>query len=296
MFSHSFRLKFKAQLPANRLRSERWQEHLGVATAAPGDPSEIPPTDGSARSRFIVNMVNAGLARSVKLRQMPRLRMALDMIMVNAACCSGDVAWFNVLQSVLPLSDAVFVAGSAATWLAEHCIARLRPLWDPTEIYVFVMVPTAVDFQYVVDSVLQRFQSDWLRCATPIRFRVMPAIASERQIKVQWWLTVAGTEYPCPDFCFMHSTASSERVVLQGFEIDICRVSLGIFCEVMCLRMCPAVFQHIKEGRMHCSLRSRPDGRCAERIARFTSRGYQLSQLTLAACEGKDDFIVHAVV
>ncbi len=281
MPNHSFHLQFKAQHPANRLRSARWQQHQGIATSTR-------VLDGYRIAR--INTINAGLDRSVNIRQIPRFRMALDMSMVNAACCTGDVPWFNVVLSVLPLSDAVFVAGSAATWLAEHSIARLRPMWDPPEIYVFVMVRDSATFQFIVASVLNCFMTEWLECATPIRFRVMPEYRTVRKIRVHWWLTIEGIEYPCPDFWFIHSTASSERVVLQCFEIDICRVTVCMFCDVICLRMCPTVFQHIKDGHMHCTPRN---DRCAERINRYTSRGYQLSALTISVTEGADDVIVH---
>jgi hypothetical protein len=301
MPNHSFHLQFKAQHPANRLRSARWQQHQGITTSTRvlDDTQAISPMPSAVGNGWeqlhrwhriaTINTINAGLERSVKIRQIPRLRMALDMSMVNAACCDGDVPWFNVMLSVLPLTDAVFVAGSAATWMAEHSIARLRPMWDPTEIYVFVMVRKSATFYFVVTSVLNRFMTEWLECATPIRFRVMPD-STVRKIRVHWWLTIEGTEYPCPDFWFIHSTASSERDVLRCFEIDICRVTVGMFCDVMCLRMCPTVFQHIKDGHMHCNPRN---DRCAERINRYTSRGYQLSALTMAVSEGADDVIVH---
>jgi hypothetical protein len=61
-----------------------------------------------------------------------------------------------MLQFV-PFSPAVYVAGSVGTWLAEYDIHRTRPLWDPNDIDVFMMVHSPLEYQALCDKFVASF-------------------------------------------------------------------------------------------------------------------------------------------
>ena len=198
---------------------------------------------------------------------MPRLLLDMPSLVAQG---TDDASWFELLQYILPFSDDVFIAGSTATWLAQHSIQASRPQWDPTEVYVFITVRNAGHFGTIVDAVV-----DMMTCSPSLfRYRVMRA--SSRLIRVYWWLQIGGIEYPCPHFCFKHCALAAAQEILQHFELDICQVLVSLFRGAICLEMSASVYQHIRDGHMLCSIRRGHDGRYEERIARYTSRGYVL--------------------
>jgi hypothetical protein len=239
-------------------------------------------------------------------RKAARMGMLADMPMILAAHPTQcQVApWYSLLKYILPLTSTIFVAGSAATWLAEHCLARQRPMWDPTDIDVFVLQRTADQYEELLSSITAGLKQ-WKDGGTLIRFSVIPK--SEHITNIAWWVTRDDTEYVCPDLSLIRcQPACTAEDVINGFDLDICQVTVGLIHGRESLGMSKVVHQHLLERIMHCKLQPRLSElpfyfglqKSQKRVVKYTARGYKLKQLTLMAATHCDldinDFILHA--
>jgi hypothetical protein len=239
-------------------------------------------------------------------RTAARMGMLADMPMIIAAhppqCQVAP--WYSLLKYVLPLSTTVFVAGSAATWLAEHCLARKRPMWEPTDIDVFVLQRTADQYEELLSCITAGLMQ-WKDGGTLIRFSVIPK--STHITNIAWWVTRDDTETVCPELSLIRCLPDcTTEDVINGFDLDICQVTVGLIHGRESLGMTKVVHQHLLEGIMHCHLQPRSSDlpfyfglqKSQKRVVKYTARGYKLKQLTLKAAAHCDldikDFILQA--
>ncbi len=241
-------------------------------------------------------------------RQAVRMGMIMDMAMITSAhppqCQVAP--WYSLLKFIVPLSPTVFVAGSAATWLAEHCLSRIRPKWEPNDIDVFVLQRTTEQYEWLLSSItadLMHWQSGGTG-STLIRFIVIPK--TEHITNIAWWVTRDGTECVCPQLSLIRCPASTAENVINDFDLDICQVTVGLINGRESLGMSNVVRQHLLEGIMHCRLQPRSTElpfyfalqSSQKRVVKYTARGYKLKELTLQAATHCDldisDFILHA--
>jgi hypothetical protein len=234
-----------------------------------------------------------------------KMGMIMDMAMITSAhppqCQVAP--WYSLLKFVVPLSTTVFVAGSAATWLAEHCLSRIRPKWEPADIDVFVLQRTAAQYESLLCSITADLMQ-WQNGETTIRFIVIPK--TEHITNIAWWVTRDDTEYVCPQLSLIRCLASTAEDVINEFDLDICQVTVGIIDGRESLGMSNVVRQHLLEGIMHCRLQPQSTEKpvyfalqsSQKRVVKYTARGYKLKQLTLLAAKDCDldisDFILQA--
>jgi len=51
---------------------------------------------------------------------------------LHEAIIDSDLPWAHLLD-LIPLSDSIFIAGSAATWLAERLLFDAVTMWTPSD-------------------------------------------------------------------------------------------------------------------------------------------------------------------
>jgi len=193
--------------------------------------------------------------------------------------------WVCYMQQLVPFSQSVCVAGSVGTWLAEYDVHSERPSWDPSDIDVFVMLPSRLAYVALCDAFVDSFACPPVDHA-PIRISVnrpYPHI-----LIVQWWLTCNDVEFRCPDFSFIHSpTILSVDLLLDQFDIDICKVSVRLCADHLCFCLSSVVRSHIFERVMHCVMRQDPSSaafyypmqKTLDRVCKYAVRGYKFQSL-----------------
>jgi hypothetical protein len=207
--------------------------------------------------------------------------------------------WVSLMEYVIPFSDNVFVAGSAATWLAGIGVHRLRPQWEPTDIDVFMIHTEPLEFAARVDAAIAELKS-WSEDNWPVRsrmYRKHPHI-----VNIDWWIS----DVQCPTLSFINCIrdVDSSDDVLNGFDIDICRVTINKVAGEMCVNLNSAVRRNIQNHVMHCVLKQGsllseihyPMSRSIDRIEKYSERGYRLQSLTFESdSQIRIDKIVKAV-
>jgi hypothetical protein len=129
--------------------------------------------------------------RIADLRQQPSADVLYSTYTQNGtikARVLADFSWVHVLIN-LPLSDKIFVAGSAATWLAERTLCRSTPLWSPNDIDVFMCLsPSMYDTQVSAFQKLYNLSSDAISRRLDIADLMIPSgqIVSFIRCSVDW--------------------------------------------------------------------------------------------------------------
>jgi hypothetical protein len=199
----------------------------------------------------------------------------------------GAAPWISLMQLFVPFSLSVCVAGSIGTWLAEYKIHHNRPLWDPSDIDVFVMVPTAQQYISLCDAFLESLCSPIIGAGTASTVRTSALRKFSHILNVQWWVTWNGTEVKCPDFSLIHSKSILNcDKLLDQFDIDVCKVSVHVVADELCLCMSHDVQAHIRDRDMYCVLWHGPTSefdypmqRTLTRVQKYAERGYNFKSL-----------------
>jgi hypothetical protein len=193
--------------------------------------------------------------------------------------------WLHTL-STLPFGTTVFVAGSAATWLAERALFQCEPDWCPNDVDVFVIESVAA-FGKIVAEFLS--VNDVLEVAVPCK-NIINVRVRHMQIVFSFVR------------CFRDASASA---VLCSFDIDICKVMLTNAYGCWRLSLSSDVLTNIRLGIMHCVVRRRwccpwryPLQKSLRRAAKYRARGYQFASLSFDAGAVEliaDDFLAMTV-
>ena len=120
------------------------------------------------------------------------------------------------MQEVVPFSMSVCVAGSVGTWLAEYGVHHIRPIWNPSDIDVFVMVNTPMQYESLCTDFVDTFAMRMAQAegSPPCRITVQRKYC--HICNVQWWVTWKGTEWMCPEISpvsYTHLTLPTKRIV-----------------------------------------------------------------------------------
>jgi len=201
---------------------------------------------------------------------------------------SKRILWVQMMQQIVPFASNVFVAGSAATWLSEYSIHQMRPSWSPSDVDIFVLHNSEAEFLLLVDSVVALLLV-WIKHESDpglaIQFHVIrkhPHI-----IEIMWWNTAIGTGHQHPLFSFINcSNITSEEDVLDGFDIDICKVSLNWDGRQLRLRMSQVVHDSLINRCFHCVVQQRcripfycPMQKTITRVLKYYRRGYNFKSI-----------------
>ena len=191
--------------------------------------------------------------------------------------------WIIWMQEVVPFSMAVCVAGSVGTWLAEYDVHRTRPLWNPSDIDVFVMVNTRMQYESLITVFVDTFAMKMAQTAESPPCRLSVHRKNCYICNVQWWVTWNGVELMCPEISLIYSPsiARSHVLLLDQFDIDICRVEVHVRAGTLCLSLRSDVLAHIRAKRMHSVVTQQhamsviyPLQKTMARIVKYTERGY----------------------
>ena len=181
-----------------------------------------------------------------------------------------DVAWLHLLRLV-QLSDTVFVAGSAATWMAQRVVLSSMPSWDPSDVDIFVLHNSDA-FRRIVASFVDRV------------FSYNPVIHVKDNI-----VNVGFGHAAIPVFSFVMCDAESADEVCAGFDINVCTVTLRMSDGPrgrLQMMMSRSVMSDIVQGRMRCVIRRKrgpwqyPMQRSLWRVSKYRARGFRFVSLT----------------
>ena len=252
--------------------------------ADPGiaDGNEI-NDDVSWASYLCTSIVRSPMQQS---RGLPHAHMVIADHVDNAGSSAPDPAAPNIVivngmikfriiddsplsdvLSQVPLSERIFISGSAATWMAERSLHKATPNWYPRDIDIFACLP-AVDFEDIVAKFVHRHTSN---CETTIARRPTPRDVVD--------VTTSNCRYTksfirCPP----HSSAGD---VIQQFDLDICTPLIVVENGTHWVQMTKDVAASILNRRMHCVVRktnpaylSYPFQKTMNRVRKYASRGY----------------------
>lgn len=184
-------------------------------------------------------------------------------------CVDTDGLLWSSILSFIPLSDKMFIAGSAATWLTERAIFGCDPDWSPGDIDVFICQNDFV-FVSIVNALIRRhFCTDGF------------IVVRRRGI-----IDIQVMHHPNLSFIRCDARLNARSVVDQ-FDIDICRpivmcddgkVSLTMTSDVAANINNRLMRGDIKKYRQFCM--HYPLSRSLHRLSKYQSRGYSLVSLT----------------
>ncbi len=142
----------------------------------------------------------------------------------------------------------------------------------------------------------------WRVDSLPIQFRVFRKTSN--MINIHWKIE----DLQCPTLSFINCIGNDHIAddILNGFDIDICRVMVNMEAGELCVRLQHDVREAIQHHVMQCvvkqgSLISQmqcPMARSIHRIEKYTSRGYRLQSLSFQSARGgplKIDHNMHTV-
>jgi hypothetical protein len=200
------------------------------------------------------------------------------------------IPWLRLMLKIVPFSPAVCIAGSVGTWLAEYGIHKSRPLWDPSDIDVFVMVQTELEYANLIDEFVSTMSTTITSIAPATPFRTSAYRKYGHIFIVQWWIWWNGIEVMCPEISLIHSPVMLfPNELMAQFDIDICKVAVHV-CDLygsLYFTMSTVVHNHIQQRDMHCVMRKDPSSACfhypmqrtLDRIGKYVGRGYRFRSL-----------------
>ena len=182
--------------------------------------------------------------------------------------------WLDLVRSI-PFSPQVFVAGSAATWLAEMVLLETLPVWSPGDIDIFVL-HDADRFQAIVDEYITRHCS------------VVGSSIVYRQNIVDIKVNSHISE---PVISFVRCLdAESPSQLVAGFDVDICKVCLAFIKGRLSLSLQSDVAASIVHRRMRVVVNKSafkplhyPLSRTIMRVQKYRARGYLFQSLTFSS-------------
>ena len=197
--------------------------------------------------------------------------------------------WICYMLRLVPFSPNVYVAGSVGTWLAEYDIHRTRPLWDPNDIDVFMMVHSPLEYHALCDQFVASF-------ATTPTIRIAVHRKYNHILNVRWWITVDGAEFECPEFSLIHvPSILLPETLVQQFDINICKVAVNVWAGHLSLELSDTVHNAIYHRGICAVLRQDPSSssfhypmqKTMARVRKYTERGYLFKSLQFAPSHGK---------
>ena len=218
------------------------------------------------------------------MQDLPRSRKLIKRVLIVDVVAIESVQaapWICYMLRLVPFSPTVYVAGSVGTWLAEYDIHRTRPLWDPNDIDVFMMVHSPLEYQALCDKFVAAFPtSPTIRIAVQRKYNNI--------INVQWWITVNGAEIMCPEFSLIHvPSILLPATLVQQFDINICKVAVNVWAGHLSLELSSMVLGAIRHREIFAVLRQDPSSssfhypmqKTMARIRKYIERGYQFKSL-----------------
>lgn len=197
---------------------------------------------------------------------------SLQTLMVDSSVTlsvdTDGLFWSSIL-SYIPFSDKIFIAGSAATWLAERAIFGCDPDWSPGDIDVFICQNDFL-FGSIVNALIKRhFCTDSVKV---VRRRGIVDVKVMHETNLS----------------FIRCDASLNALaVVEQFDIDICRPIVmcndGKFTVTMTADVAANIKNRlmrgdIKQSRKFCM--HYPLSRSLHRLSKYETRGYSLLLLT----------------
>ena len=187
----------------------------------------------------------------------------------------ADFSWVHVLDNIT-LSDKVFVAGSAATWLAERSLCRSIPLWSPNDIDVFMcQIPSKYETCVSTFQKLYNLSSD--------------AIVRHRDIAD---ITLSSGLIESFIRCPVNWGAQD---VISQFDINICTPFVVREADGIWVSMTIEVAASIREREMRCTVRKRnalfmqyPLQKSLHRMRKYAARGYTFGALIFESTSHMD--------
>lgn len=195
--------------------------------------------------------------------------------------------WLDLVRTI-PFSATVFVAGSAATWLAEWMLTETPPVWSPGDVDIFVL-HDEVRFNAIVSAYITR-NCGLVGSSIVTRHNIV-------DIKVNSLLSE-------PVISFVRCCESkSAGEVVAGFDIDVCKVCLGFIQGHLSISMQPDVARSIELRRMRCIVHRcsfnihYPLSKTILRVQKYRARGFRFASLTfISSCNSSElnvtDFIM----
>ena len=200
------------------------------------------------------------------------------------AIIDSDLPWAHLLH-LIPHTDTIFIAGSAATWLAERLLCDAVPTWTPSDIDVF-MCHTSPMFHTLTAAWLARYPKI--------------GVAVSRRINI---VDVSMPSHPNLSFVRCNESLGAADVTLQ-FDIDICTPIVIRRNGAFYIQMTALVASCIRDRIMHCIVRQHrfgsmhyPVQKSLSRLRKYQARGYTLMSLTFESTVSRDfpefDFILN---
>jgi hypothetical protein len=190
---------------------------------------------------------------------------------------TGSLEWINFLPAI-PLSDQVFIAGGAATWLSERAIFGTDPDWTPTDIDIFICAREDM-FTTIVQALLQHHIQIW-GGAQVVRRRGIIDVQRIDQ----------------PHVSFIRCEAKTDaRAVVSLFDINVCKPIVSKIDGVVMVIMSSDVEMCIRNRTMHCIFNKQsqrilqyPIAKTLNRLSKYQTRGYHLVSLTFLSVMNMD--------
>jgi hypothetical protein len=189
---------------------------------------------------------------------------------------TGRLEWENILLAI-PLSEQVFIAGGAATWLAERAIFGSNPDWTPTDIDIFICAPEDL-FTTIVLALIQHHID--ISGAQVVRRR---GIIDVRR-------------FDAPHCSFIRCPARlNARAVVSSFDINVCKPLVTKVDGNVVVIMTSDVEACIRNRTMHGIFAKKsqrimqyPMAKTLNRLSKYQTRGYVLGSLTFLSVMNMD--------
>ena len=190
---------------------------------------------GAMQDRPPITADQRTLAVALERSTLPIARQLIKRVLIVDVVARESVQaapWICYMLQFVPFSPAVYVAGSVGTWLAEYDIHRTRPLWDPNDIDVFMMVHSPLEYHKLCDQFVASF-------ATTPTIRIAVHRKYNHILNVRWWITVDGAQIVCPEFSLIHvPSILLPETLVQQFDINICKVAVNVWAGHLSLEFC----------------------------------------------------------
>lgn len=190
---------------------------------------------------------------------------------------TGSLDWINFLPTI-PLSDQVFIAGGAATWLSERAIFGTDPDWTPTDIDIFICAREDM-FTTIVQALMLHHIQFWGGAQVVRRRGIIDVIRIDQ-----------------PHLSFIRCEAKTDaRAVVSLFDINVCKPIVSKIDGVVMVIMSSDVETCIRNRTMHCIFAKHsqrilqyPMAKTLNRLSKYQTRGYHLVSLTFLSVMNMD--------
>ncbi len=226
-----------------------------------GNPQEDTPPKATVAAQLAIHL------RSRSATADDEVTMRVD---------TDNLAWRQILLAI-PLSEHMFIAGGAATWLAERATFRTDPDWTPDDVDVFICQREDM-FVTIVLALMQSYIN-------------IPGAYVVRRLGI---IDVKMVNNPHLSFIRCAANANARAVVAQ-FDIDICRPIVMKSEGEIVVKMTADVEAGIRNRHMQGHIPKQqqpmlqyPLAKTLHRLSKYQSRGYNLVSLTFHSVMNMD--------